>query len=287
MSKTEQPIIVIKKIKKGGHGHHGGAWKIAYADFVTAMMAFFLLMWLLAMSSQDQLTGLSDYFAPSEGIIGESGSLSFGQGAHIDSFEDTSFDTSLDKALDEMQVEDTGSLLNNENLAALGREIITSIDEDEEMSQYSDNIMVEQTSDGLLIQIMNKSGDPPIEIFPYASPRLTDDGKVILKHIVELINFVPNYISITGHTDSSPLMSIKKEYTNWELSADRANTARRFMISKGLSVSQVLRIIGKANVEPLIAGNTRDARNRRLGIVILNPEVTAKKELQNVPSNLF
>ena len=283
--------IIIKKIKKGGHGHHGGAWKVAYADFVTAMMAFFLLMWILGMSDEEQLQGLADYFTPSEGVIGETGSF-FGKGPHIDGLsEDSHSDTTGGQDIDFASLNNQKGHegLADEKLNLLGQEVKKSVTEDNNISKFKDNIMVEQTSDGLLIQIVSKDTDPALEVFAHGSTELTEDAKKIIEHIVKLIYYVPNYISVVGHTDSTPISMTQKshKYGNWELSADRANSTRRFMIESGLDREQIARVIGKSSVEPMIKDNPRDIRNKRIGITILKPEVFMPDNKQNTPEDFF
>ncbi len=289
MADKGESTIIIKKIKKGGHGHHGGAWKIAYADFVTAMMAFFLLMWLLSQASEDQLVGIADYFTPSEGVIGESGALS-GKGQFDDTFE--SEDNKSDKPGGQELTfgsprDGDNDGLDEEKLNMLGKELQKSVEEAEDIQDFKENIAVEMTSDGLLIQISSSKDDPPLKLFEHGKSEPSEDLKKILKHIVKLIYYVPNYVSIAGHTDSAPIKNKGANYGNWELSSDRAGAVRRFMINSGLDKDQIARIIGKAAVEPSIPENPRDIKNRRVGITLLKPNVFMPDSKSNSPGGFF
>lgn len=294
-SDSEKAPIIIKKISGGGHGHHGGAWKVAYADFVTAMMAFFLLMWLLNATPSDKLRGIAQYFEPTVGIGGQKG-IGF-QGGKSRTKEGTS-------AHDNMQgvkygVMRKGSIIatpqkgtevsieemENEQFAMVEGELKKVIMSDQNLSQFQDSIMFDITPEGLEIKITDQDKYP---MFEAGSSELSIYTKNILRKITGLIKYSPNFLSISGHTDSN-LKTLDRSYSNWELSSDRANATRRFMTSEGIPGEQFARIVGKADTSPLDKNNTNSVKNRRVTITLLRNsiapynKIAAPKELLQSP----
>ncbi len=273
-SDEERPIIVIKKIKKGGHGHHGGAWKIAYADFVTAMMAFFLLMWLLGSTAEDDLKGISDYFnSPLKvALVGGPGS---GTATSIINAGGTDLTRSVG------QIKSGGNEKNSANGAAneaferaearrlleLKGEIEGLIDASELMKKFENQIILDITPEGLRIQIVDERNRP---MFNSGSAVLNDYMKGILRSLTTLLNKVPNKLSLSGHTDAAPYAAGVKGYSNWELSADRANASRREMTLAGMPDSKMLRVVGLASSVSLDEKDPYAAVNRRIAIVVMN-----------------
>jgi chemotaxis protein MotB len=240
---AKRPII-IKKVKKVAGGHHGGAWKVAYADFVTAMMAFFLLLWLLSSASKETLKGLSEYFTPTQGIkdsqgIGFDGGLSpdvdgtakgqMSNPAIVSGYtpSGTVSGNPENKSKDESDKDDN-LFKQSENA------IEQSVAQEAALQKYADNINVTQTPEGLRIDITDND---KYAMFEKSSAVLTEHGRTILTRMGELIKKMPNYMSIAGHTDASPAETGRADYTNWELSADRAQAARRFLTKAGWRVS--------------------------------------------------
>lgn len=295
---AEQPII-IKKIKKGGGGH-GGAWKVAYADFVTAMMAFFLLLWLLNVSTDEELNAISNYFDPSHMKVSESesgaggvlGGLSMNpQGAmstDVQSItmprpqqprsstqafkEGESASGAIEKAKEALRKKEEADFKKAQ--AALKK----AVQDDPELAALSKNLMVDMTPEGLRIQIVDQDG---ASMFASGSATMYDKTRKLMSKVTELIAALPNEISIRGHTDSVPY-GPGANYTNWELSSDRANASRRVMLESGLDKTRLNNVVGKADTEHLIADNPADARNRRISVILLkeeltNPEAFAKK----------
>jgi len=279
MAKTdeERPIIVIKKIKKGGHGHHGGAWKIAYADFVTAMMAFFLLMWLLGSTSEGDLKGISDYFnSPLKvSLLGGAGSgtatsvinaggvdltRSVGQVKRGDRDQgvDSSNGSSASEAFEQAE---------SQRLLELKGEIEGLIVASDLMKQFKNQIMLDITPEGLRIQIVDERNRP---MFDSGSAVLKDYMKEILGNLTKLLNQVPNKLTLSGHTDAAPYAAGNKGYSNWELSADRANASRREMTQVGMKDSKILRVVGLASSVPMNEKDPFAAVNRRIAIVVMN-----------------
>ena len=254
---AEQPII-IKKIKKGGHAHHGGAWKLAYADFVTAMMAFFLLMWLLGSTTDADRKGIAEYFQDPY-KISLMGGMDVGDRSHMEPGGGKDL-TSQDHG----QVDEKDDLKNLEQLKA---EIEAMIESDENLSQFKEQIKLETTPEGLRVLITDKENQP---MFKLASSAAEPEIQMIFRALAPVINQLPNKISINGHTDARPFPTNQTGYTNWELSTDRANSAREELIIGGLDESKILRITGLSSSIPLNAEDPYDPMNRRISIVVMN-----------------
>lgn len=257
--------IIIKKVKKSaGGGHHGGAWKVAYADFVTAMMAFFLLMWLLHMSSDEKRVRLSQYFKHFS-IYTEGGTSFMGKSSEI-------FNESGESASKVFRNPKGRDVQNIENKA---KQVETGISG--ELGGAAEQVIIDTTNDGIRIQIMDRDGS---EMFEQGKNSLTPRGKEVLKSVGNNIKELPNKVSIEGHTDSTPME--KKDYSNWELSAERALTARRVLEISGLKSKRFTQVGGFADNELLVKDNPADPSNRRISIILHRLEETAPEE-----ENLF
>jgi chemotaxis protein MotB len=253
----QQPIIIIKK--RGGHGgHHGGAWKVAYADFVTAMMAFFLVMWIVA-QSQAIKESVAGYFNDPAGW-GKKGSNSLLKGGK----------SLLNKNPAVKPIKPTEEQAR-EVLKKASEHIKNALSAIPDFASVKDLVEIEMTPEGLRIQLTEalKSKEDSSYFFGLGSAALSDKGEEILALIAKEIGQLDNSIVIEGHTDSRKYAGQTK-YTNWELSADRANSARRLMESKGLKAEQVFEIRGYADKLPRFKDNPEDARNRRIAIMVLN-----------------
>jgi chemotaxis protein MotB len=272
---SERPII-IKKIKKSGGGHHGGAWKVAYADFVTAMMAFFLLLWLLATSSKATLEGISEYFTPTIGIkdsmgIGFDGGLTAQSEGNRKSDQSapgivtgqtpTGIAVGAPTKTTQVQSDKDAQLFEKAEEA-----IKKAFESDPTLRELSDNIIVEQTPEGLKIELRDSDKHP---LFKAGQKDLTKNGQLLLAAMRKLIARLPNFISITGHTDASGHAKQTSSYTNWELSADRANAARRFLLKSGMQPRRVRKIVGMGSSELLDPEDPRNPRNRRISVILL------------------
>lgn len=299
-SKKEAPAsglkgapIIIKRIVSGGHGgHHGGAWKVAYADFVTAMMAFFLLMWLLNAVPSDKLTGIAQYFEPTVGLKGQKG-IGF-EGGKAQSEEGISnFDRAQGVKYGVMQKGEivaspqTGDQvsaeeLDNQRFAMVEGEINKIITNDQEMAAFKDAIDVVQTPEGLMIRIMDQEKYP---MFIAGSAELQPYAKNILAKIARMIKFSPNYLSIDGHSDADTGVFNYSSYSNWELSADRANAARRFLKDQGIQDEQVNRVVAHADTSPIDKANPYSPRNRRITITLLRNTIMPFNKV-SVPQEL-
>ncbi|UTH73869.1 flagellar motor protein MotB [Chromobacterium sp. IIBBL 290-4] len=270
MADESQRPIVVKKIKKGGHGHHGGAWKIAYADFVTAMMAFFLLMWLLGSASAGTLNGIAEYFktplkvALSGGSgAGDATSLVKGGGNDL-----TKQAGQVNKA-GARKEEIMQKQQEQQKLTQLQQKIQENIDHSEVLKQYKNQLKLEMTPEGLKIQIVDEQNRP---MFDSGSSRMLPHTRVLLQQLASDLNQMSNKLSISGHTDAKPFAGGQGGYSNWELSADRANTARRELIAGGLGENKILRVVGLASANPLVKSDVFSPENRRITIVVLNKE---------------
>ncbi|MFC0169890.1 flagellar motor protein MotB [Pseudoduganella danionis] len=268
--------IVVKKIKKHAGGHHGGAWKIAYADFVTAMMAFFLLMWLLGSTAKGDLAGISEYFkqplkvAMSGGsAAGDSSSVIKGGGKDItrqDGQVKASNDQDATKKVSLQQAKAALEAEESTRLATLKEKIENKIEANPLLKKYKDQLLLDITSEGLRIQIVDEQNRP---MFASAKADLQPYTREILHEIGFVLNDVPNKIGLSGHTDSTPFLSVNG-YSNWELSSDRANASRRELIAGGMADNKVLRVVGLASANNLDKADPFNPINRRISILVMN-----------------
>jgi chemotaxis protein MotB len=277
MSAEQKPPIVIKRIKRSGGGHHGGSWKIAYADFVTAMMAFFLLMWLLGSTTQGELQGIAEYFKTplKVALAGGSGSgdsssvikgggtdltRSVGQQQKTDK-PDEKRTINLKAAEAELERQESGRLLE------LKSKLDAAIDANALLRPYKNQLRVDITPDGLRVQIVDEQNRP---MFDSGSATLKDYTREILRELGKLMNDVPNRISLSGHTDANPYALGERGYSNWELSADRANASRRELIIGGIAEKKIIRIVGLGAAVMLDKADPYNPINRRISIIVLN-----------------
>jgi chemotaxis protein MotB len=289
MADDSQRPIVIKRIKKGGGGAHGGAWKIAYADFVTAMMAFFLLMWLLGSSTKAQLEGISEYFQTPLKVAlqggygsGDSSSVIKGGGEDLTrkagqvkrgESEPTKDIISLEKAKAEREQESTRLL----EMKAKIEQLMNSA----KLQGFKNQLKLDITKEGLRIQIVDDQNRPMFDSGGAVMKPYTRD---ILRAIGQTLNALPNRISLSGHTDAIQYETGERGYSNWELSADRANASRREMVSGGLESGKIMRVVGLADAVPFNKDDPNAPINRRISIIVMNKqaEEAVTKEGQQV-----
>src|SRR5690554_1047459 len=268
MEKGNQPVIIIKKKKGHGSGHHGGSWKVALADFMTAMMAFFLLMWLLAVATPAEKAAIAGYFQNpgNEYVIGPGGADS----AVIDmSPQSKEADPSTEFSEDELRKRLQQA--EQEQLDQLKLQLEEEINNlDSVFQKLKDQILIDFTALGLRIQIVDKERRP---MFDIGSAHLKDYSTDVLHALAPIINNVPNKASINGHTDTIPY-SAGATYTNWELSADRANSARRALQVGGYPEAKVVTVQGMGATAPLLEDNPAAPVNRRIAIIILKKAVS-------------
>ena len=268
--------IIVKRIKKTAGGHHGGAWKIAYADFVTAMMAFFLLMWLLGSTSKGDLDGISEFFknplkvAMSGGSgSGDSSSIIKGGGTDLTrrNGQVNKGETQTNKkTYDLNDAKAALEKVEGERLKVLKAKIEATIEANPILKKYQNQLLLDITSEGLRIQIVDEQNRP---MFALAKATLQPYTSDILHVLGMVLNDVPNRIGLSGHTDSTPYSS-EAGYSNWELSADRANASRRAMVVGGLADAKILRVVGLAAAAPLDRADPFSPINRRISIIVMN-----------------
>ncbi|MBK6909201.1 MAG: flagellar motor protein MotB [Rhodocyclaceae bacterium] len=272
---TQQPIVV-KKIKKGGGGAHGGAWKIAYADFVTAMMAFFLLMWLLGSTAQGDLKGIADYFTNPVKVslsggsgAGDATSIIQGGGMDLTSTfgQKKRAENETNKKPTLKQMKDAFEKSEKEMLAGLKASMEAIIEATPSLAPFKNQLLLDLTTEGLRIQIVDEKSRP---MFDSASSELKPYTKDILRNIGAILNKVENRISLSGHTDAQPYAGGAFGFGNWELSTNRANASRRELVAGGLDGEKVMRVVGLSSTVLFAPDDPYSAVNRRISIVVLN-----------------
>lgn len=271
---SKKPIIIIKKVKKSSDGRRKAvAWKVAYADFVTAMMAFFLLLWLVSISSRDTLKGIAEYFTPTESVSNKAG-LGFDGGANPNMDKSIASQSAASSSLiygspskghrvDSARMPSNMSDVEKDHFVS----IMNSIEQNSELKNYSDNLSIDITNEGLRIQITDSDNRPMFkpntaELEPYMEKIVTVIGKIVANQ--------PNYISISGHTASIKDPNSANKLDFWEISADRANEVRKNMMKQLIDKKQVVKIIGRADREPYDAKDPYGVKNIRVGITLLN-----------------
>ncbi len=284
MAEAKPQPIVIKKVKKVVAGGHGAAWKIAYADFVTAMMAFFLLMWLLGSSTKAQLQGIAKYFQQPlkvalEGGPGAGSATSVLNGGGTDLTRTvgqvrngaTPGTTVRPNATTTVVVR--AEQIDRANLQALKRELEQQIRINPQLSAFRNQLLIDITRDGLRIQVVDSDKRP---MFALGGATLESYARNIYKDIAPTLNSLPNMVSITGHTDALNYQNHGAGYSNYNLSADRANAVRQVLVQSGLDEAKVLRVVGMGSVAPFDAGNPNSPLNRRVSILVLTKSAATR-----------
>ncbi len=297
--------IYVKRVKKVAGGHHGGAWKVAYADFVTAMMAFFMVMWLITAVSKEQRAAIFDYFKnpsmepgksvkPAPGQMGPGGAssspinLGGGLDAPKTSLQKTdkigaTVMTETAKPIDlksEAQLaEEAQKELEKKQLDALMQDLKEAIDKSQALEPFKDQLLLDITPEGLRIQIVDAQNRP---MFDMGSSRLKSYTIDILKEVTTYLKTVPNRLSITGHTDATPYAGLTG-FTNWDLSTDRANSARRAIEGAGLDTAQISRVVGLGSSVLFDQQNPRNPINRRISIVVMTKAADAEAKVSDLP----
>ncbi|MDY0873050.1 flagellar motor protein MotB [Dongia rigui] len=302
----ERPII-IKRIKKSGGGHHGGAWKVAYADFVTAMMAFFLLLWLLGNTTDEQKKAIGNYFSPTLAMSSSSTTVAVmdgqpqvmettagGAAAEVDVEEDgtgqtgdgtgnsdqeqaASATSQGEKPIDEQQAEKALQAAETKRFEEVKQQIKQVIDQSPDLSGLKDNLQIDQTPEGLRIQLLDKEKE---SMFSSGSADMAEKSRKLLSLVAQAVKGLPNKLAISGHTDATPYVGTDGR-SNWELSSDRANAARRVLVQNGVDPAHVRNVVGRADTDPFIKENPSDPQNRRISIVLLSEVHPASSEQGN------
>lgn len=276
--------IIIKRVKKHGHGHHGGSWKVAFADFATAMMAFFLLLWLMGSTTEEQKGAISEYFNNPSAVPGTStvpsptsiqgpggastSMITLGGGMELHrtaTSQDQPADPAAQVTPNADEAEEIAERIDQERLEGLLQQLNEAIDQRESLAQFKDQILLDITPEGVRIQIIDHERR---SMFPLGSAVLEPFADSILRELTTIIDNVPNRISISGHTDIRPYGRVN--YSNWELSADRANAARRSLIGGGLTPDKIGRVVGLASSVLLDPQAPDSPINRRISIVVMN-----------------
>ncbi|MEJ0036670.1 MAG: flagellar motor protein MotB [Gammaproteobacteria bacterium] len=312
----KRPIIVKKK-KIAAAGHHGGAWKVAYADFVTAMMAFFMVMWLVTAVSKEQRAAIFDYFKnpsmepgkstkPAPGQMGPGGAstspidlrggldaprttqsakpgVGIPQPTAVPVRQGDPSQSDADKIkADAMALEKAQAELDKKRMEALMQELKEAISKSQALEPFKDQLLLDITPEGLRIQIVDAQNRP---MFDIGSAKLKGYTGAILRELTPYLNSVPNHVSLTGHTDTTPYAGITG-YTNWDLSTDRANAARRSLEGAGLASDKVSRVVGLSSSVLFDRTNPRNPINRRISIVVLTKEAEQEAQKTDIPMQM-
>ena len=318
-SEDQRPLIIVKRSRRVEGGHHGGAWKIAYADFVTAMMAFFLVMWLVASVSKQERAAIFEYFKnpsmeqgksvhPAPGMNGPGGASTspINLGGGLDAPRTTSaspipqigtgpqsagMESHRPGTQPQSGTEPSSShagqpispqAAEHKRLEALRDELREAVSKSQALKPFKDQLLIDIMPEGLRVQIVDARNRP---MFDVGSAALKSYTITILRQLAPYLASVPNRISITGHTDATPYPG-SRSYTNWELSADRANAARRILVASGLPQDKIGRVIGLADSEPWDRTQPFNPVNRRISIIVMTHEVDGAPEgLGNAPKS--
>jgi chemotaxis protein MotB len=289
---SSRPIIIVKRPKRAAAGHHGGAWKVAYADFVTAMMAFFMVMWLVASVSKEQRAAIFDYFknpsmepgkspTPAPGLNGPGGAstspIDLGGGLDAPKFTAAASTTPglgepvnpnlLTAPVDpeEAAQRQAEADLEKKNLESLMDDLKEAIANSQALAPFKDQLKIDLSPEGLRIQIVDAQNRA---MFDTGSTELKDYTREILTELAKYLNSVPNHLSLSGHTDDHPFVG-RRGYSNWELSTERANAARRALENGGLGPEKTMRVVGLASLVPFDKGNPDSPINRRISIIVM------------------
>ncbi|WP_165855474.1 flagellar motor protein MotB [Marinobacter sp. JSM 1782161] len=262
----EQPIIV-KRVKKVSGGHHGGSWKVAFADFATAMMAFFMVMWLTMTATPEEKQAISGYFKDPVGFTEAASRNPIDLGGSASVVDASTADVADSEVrLEDQTIEELADTLEQRQMQELFQDLQEQIESSETLQKFKDQLLIDITDEGLRIQIVDRSQRP---MFDSGSARLKYYSQDILFELAKPLGQVQNKLSITGHTDATPFVG-RPGYTNWELSADRANTARRALVAGGVRSGQIGRVVGLSDSVLFDKDNPRAPVNRRIAIIVLN-----------------
>ncbi|MCC8373989.1 motility protein MotB [Photorhabdus sp. HUG-39] len=272
-------VIRVKRRKRNGIKHHGGSWKIAYADFMTAMMAFFLVMWLLAISSPQELTRIAEYFRTPLQVAINKGERSSDSSNPIPGGGEDVLHQEGDilRQVEVVEANDEARKLNR-----LREQLDQLIITDPRLKALRPHLLIDMMDEGLCIQIIDRENRP---MFMVGSAKVESYMSDILRAIAPILNDIPNKISLSGHTDDLKYANGERGYSNWELSADRANASRRELLIGGLDEVKILRVVGMASTVRLKQEDASAPVNRRISILVLNKQAEERIEQQNTGSD--
>ena len=300
-SDNARPIIVVKRRKTTGAGHHGGAWKVAYADFVTAMMAFFMVMWLVASVSNQQRAAIYEYFrnpsmepgkstkpAPGQAGPGGASTSPINMQGGLDAPKTIQTKTSNSAALIPMpiatatasDIEGERELKERKQLDALMQDLKEAINKSQALEPFKDQLLLDIMPEGLRIQIVDAKNRP---MFDLGSARLKDYTVAILRELAPYLSSVENRMMLVGHTDVTAYAGTAG-YTNWELSADRANSARRALAQGGIPEDKVARVVGMGSVALFDKNDPKNPINRRISIIVMTKQADDRNSQMDLPA---
>ena len=277
----EQQPIIIKRKKKVVAGHHGGSWKVAFADFATAMMAFFLVLWLTATATPEQKEAVSGYFKDPIGFTdgGSKNPIDLGGSASVVNESSLDIESSTLQIEDEI-VDELADTLEQRRMEQLFQELKERIEQNETLQEFKDQLLIDITDEGLRIQIVDRSGRP---MFDSGRAELKYYTQGLLFELAKTLGAVNNKLSLTGHTDATPFNG-RPGYTNWELSADRANTARRALVAGGVRSEQIARVVGLSDSVLFDTENPMAPINRRISIIVLKNKSVLDARAKAMPT---
>lgn len=280
----EKPMIVIKKVIVVAAGHHGGSWKVALADFMTAMMAFFLVMWLVTSTPEEKLGGIADYFKNPSAVKGSTSTAvpgRMGPGGAGDAPIKMFNQVRNPPGAGDAKVPGIGSGKDGQERADAAKEqqdrikleelrkvLTKAVAASQAMAPFKDQLLIDITPEGLRIQIIDALNRP---MFDLGSPELKPYTRELLVELARYLDQVPNRVAITGHTDTTPYRA-RDGYSNWELSSERASAARRALAQGGLGEQKLARVVGLSSSVPFNRQDPADPKNRRISLVLLSLE---------------
>lgn len=286
--KQNHPVVLVRKRKSHHAAHHGGSWKIAYADFMTAMMAFFLVMWLISISSPKELIQIAEYFRTPLATAITGGPRVSNSESPIPGGGDD-FTQQQGEVNKQPNIDDLKKRMEQSRLQKIRGELDQLIESDPKLKALRPHLKIDLVQEGLRIQIIDSQNRP---MFKTGSAEVEPYMRDILRAIAPVLNEIPNKISLSGHTDDFPYANGDRGYSNWELSAERANASRRELVAGGLDDGKVLRVVGMANTMRLSDRGGDDAINRRISLLVLNQQAEQailheNAESQNEPLSVL
>ncbi|URQ59446.1 flagellar motor protein MotB [Pantoea alhagi] len=282
MNNHNHPIVVVKKRKHKKHEGGHGSWKIAYADFMTAMMAFFMVMWLISVANPKQLTQIAEYFQTPLKVALSGGQRSSDSESPIPGGGDdpSRKEGEVQKHID---LDAEKRKLDEIRLNRLRERLDQLIASDPRLKALRPHLIINLVDEGLRIQIIDSQNRP---MFKTGSAQVEPYMRDILQAIAPILNDLPNKISLAGHTDDFQYATGDRGYSNWELSADRANASRRELVAGGLDGSKMLRVVGMSDTMRLKNRGGNEAINRRISLLVLNRDTQVQIEKENAESDV-